>query len=188
MARMPVPSPDELGPEARALYDGITGGPRAAGRSFPMTDEEGRLHGPFNAMLSSPAVGERLQALGAVLRYETGFTARAREIAILVVAGHWGSAYEAYAHERVGRAAGLSEGVVADLRAGRAPELPDPYESAVYRTTVALAVRGDLDDAEYAAAEAALGAAGVFELSTLVGYYATLALQLRIFRVGVPEG
>jgi 4-carboxymuconolactone decarboxylase len=188
MTRIAGLPPDELGPEARALYDEITGGPRATGRSFPLTDGRGRLVGPFNAMLSSPAVGQRLQALGAVLRYETALTPRAREIAILVVAGQWDSAYEAYAHERVGRAAGLSEDELADLRAGRTPDLPDPYENAVHRTAVALAVRGDLDDEEYAAAEAALGAAGIFELSTLVGYYAALALQLRIFRVRAPEG
>jgi 4-carboxymuconolactone decarboxylase len=29
-----------------------------------------------------------------------------------------------------------------------------------------------------------LGPEGVFELTALVGYYATLALQLRVFRVG----
>ena len=33
-----------------------------------------------------------------------------------------------------------------------------------------------------------VGAAGVFELLTLVGYYATLALQLRVFRVPAPDG
>jgi 4-carboxymuconolactone decarboxylase len=31
-----------------------------------------------------------------------------------------------------------------------------------------------------------LGEEGLVELSTLVGYYATLALQLRIFRVPAP--
>ena len=33
-----------------------------------------------------------------------------------------------------------------------------------------------------------IGPAGLFELLTLVGYYATLALQLRVFRVPAPEG
>ena len=52
----------------------------------------------------------------------------------------------------------------------------------VARTAAALAARGDLDDAEYREA-GQLGADGLFELLTLVGYYATLALQLRVFRV-----
>ena len=48
---------------------------------------------------------------------------------------------------------------------------------------LALLARADLDDEEYADAVAALGERAVFELTTLVGYYATLALQLRVFRV-----
>ena len=60
-------------------------------------------------------------------------------------------------------------------------------EAVVARTTAALAARGDLDDAEYLAAAAELGPDGLFELLTLVGYYATLALQLRVFRIPAPE-
>src|SRR5437868_1894472 len=44
----------------------------------------------------------------------------------------------------------------------------------------------DLDDQEYDTAVTVLGERALVELSTLVGYYATLALQLRIFRVGGP--
>ena len=53
----------------------------------------------------------------------------------------------------------------------------------VARTAAALAARGDLDDAEYREAVGHAGRGGAFELLTLVGYYATLALQLRVFRV-----
>ena len=61
-------------------------------------------------------------------------------------------------------------------------------EAAVAGAAAALAARGDLDDAEYREAAERLGAAGLFELLTLVGYYATLALQLRVFRVPAPAG
>jgi 4-carboxymuconolactone decarboxylase len=46
----------------------------------------------------------------------------------------------------------------------------------------ALVLHGDLGDEEYARAVDELGERGVFELTALVGYYATLALQLRVFR------
>ena len=46
---------------------------------------------------------------------------------------------------------------------------------------------GDLDEPAYAALLDALGERGIFELTTLVGYYRTLALQLRVFRVPLPE-
>ena len=57
-------APDELDAAQRALYDVITGGARANGpRAFALTDERGRLNGPFNAMLLSPDVGATLQEL-----------------------------------------------------------------------------------------------------------------------------
>jgi 4-carboxymuconolactone decarboxylase len=61
-------------------------------------------------------------------------------------------------------------------------------ESVVARTAAALLERGDLDDAEYREAVGQVGTEGLFELLTLVGYYATLALQLRVFRVPAPDG
>ena len=42
---------------------------------------------------------------------------------------------------------------------------------------------GDVDDELWDEASRVLGAEVVFELTVLVGYYATLALQLRVFRV-----
>lgn len=42
---------------------------------------------------------------------------------------------------------------------------------------------GDVPDEVYDAVVARLGASLLFELSTLVGYYATLPLQMRLFRV-----
>ncbi len=44
----------------------------------------------------------------------------------------------------------------------------------------------DLDDQEYDTAVAVLGEQALVELSALIGYYATLALQMRIFRVPAP--
>ena len=120
------------------------------------------------------------------MRYDTGLDDRSREIAILVVAAHWRSDFEWYAHEAVGRAAGLGDAELAALREGRHAELAGPG-SVVARTAAALVARGDLDDAEYAEAVGHLGPSGLFELLTLVGYYATLALQLRVFRVPAPE-
>ena len=173
----------DLDEEQAEVYHAITGGPRAAGpQAFALTDPEGRLRGPFNAMLLSPPVGFAVQALGATVRYGSVLSDRAREMAILAVAAHWDSAFEWAAHEAVCRASGtLNDSEMAALRACRTPELTDPAERAVLRATVALLGHGSLSDGEYADAVAAVGERGVFELTTLVGYYATLALQLRVF-------
>jgi 4-carboxymuconolactone decarboxylase len=186
-ARLPKFEPPALDAEQRSLYDAIAGGRRAQGpQLFRLADADGRLEGPFNAFLLQPRLGSALQALGASVRYDTGLDDRCREIAILVVAAHWRSDFEWHAHEAVGRAAGLGDAELAALREGRHAELAG-RECVVARTAAALVTRGDLDDAEYGEAVGHLGPAGLFELLTLVGYYATLALQLRVFRVPAPE-
>jgi 4-carboxymuconolactone decarboxylase len=186
-ARIGKFEPSALDAEQRSLYDAIAGGRRAQGpQLFRLADAAGRLEGPFNAFLLQPRLGSALQALGASVRYDTGLDDRCREIAILVVAAHWRSDFEWYAHEAVGRAAGLGDGELAALRDGRHAELAG-RESVVARTAASLVVRGDLDDDEYGEAVDGIGPAGLFELLTLVGYYATLALQLRVFRVPAPQ-
>jgi len=198
-ARIPKLAPAELDDEQRSLYDAIAGGCRAQGpQLFRLADADGCLEGPFNAFLLQPRLGSALQALGSSVRYETRLDDRCREIAILVVAAHWRSGFEWYAHEAVGRSAGLGDAELAAIRDGEGSRdgrgggdgqdgALAGREAVVARTAAALVARGDLDDAEYREAAGHLGADGLFELLTLVGYYATLALQLRVFRVPAPE-
>ena len=185
--RLPWPRPEELDEPRRAVYDAIAGGPRATG-PFRLVDAEGRLEGPFNAMLVSPGVGSALQELGAAVRYRTSLPDRAREIAILALAALRRSDFEWYAHERVGRGAGLSDAELTALRDGGSPETFSGQERAVLDVTRALATAGDLDDEAFAAAESALGREALAELVVLVGYYDLLALSLRVWRTPVPAG
>jgi 4-carboxymuconolactone decarboxylase len=188
MSRIPKLPPEELDDAQRAVYDSIAGGRRAQGpQLFRLVDERGGLEGPFNALLLQPRLGHALQALGAAVRYETSLPARAREIAILVVAAGCDSTFEWYAHEPIARHAGLTDAQLADLRAGRFDDLPTEHERTVAATAQALVARGDLDDAEYRRAEDVLGRSALFELLTLVGYYAAMAMQMRVFRVAAPE-
>jgi len=188
VTRIPKLPPDDLDDAQRAVYDSIARGRRAEGpQLFRLVDERGGLEGPFNALLLQPRLGHALQALGAAVRYETTLPDRAREIAVLVVAAGWDSAFEWYAHAPLARHAGLSDANLDDLRAGRFDDLPTEHERTVAATAHALVERGDLDDAEYRRAEDVLGRPVLFELLTLVGYYAALALQLRVFRVAAPE-
>ncbi len=185
--RLPVLSSEEMTAEQVGLYREILGGPRGQGpRAVQLSSGAGGLAGPFNAMLFAPAVGHALQELGVAIRFRTHLSPRIRELAILVVAQAWDSGYERVSHEPIGREAGLTDPEIEALRAGDDPKFADDTEQVAYSVTRALTGPADLDDEEYAAALGALGEEGLVELSTLVGYYATLALQLRIFRVPAP--
>ena len=182
MPRLPRLTPAELSEGQRELYDAITTGPRARGtQHFALTDDDGSLNGPFNALLCSPPVGAAQQELGAAIRYGTTLDDRSRELAILLVAARWRSAFEREAHEAVARGLGFADEEVEALRS----ESLAPFgarESLVGDVTLAL-LDGDIGDALWEAAASALGTTAVFELTSLVGYYSTLALQLRVFRV-----
>jgi 4-carboxymuconolactone decarboxylase len=179
-------APESLDAEQRAVYDAIAGGRRAEGpQLFRLVDDRGGLEGPFNAFLLQPRLGLALQDLGSAVRYETSLSDRAREIAILVVSVHWDCDFEWYAHRAVGRHVGLTDDELDSL----GKQLFDVFsgdEQVVARTTYLLTSEGDLDDVAYAEALAVLGEVGLFELLTLVGYYGTLALQLRVLRVAAP--
>jgi 4-carboxymuconolactone decarboxylase len=183
VSRLPALPPGVLTDEQRVLYAEIAEGPRADGpQHFALTGADGALQGPFNAFLFSPTLGHAIQELGAAVRFSTELTARTREIAILIVAARWRSAFERQAHEGVGRAIGVTENELAEIWAGRVPELADAHEAAAAHLVFAMA-RGDVTDEEWERWATVVGDSTAFELSTLVGYYATLALQLRVFRV-----
>ncbi|WP_284741547.1 carboxymuconolactone decarboxylase family protein [Amycolatopsis sp. RTGN1] len=184
MTRLPRLSPADLDDDQRALREAIAGGPRAGG-PFPLTDAAGALTGPFNAMLFAPPAGQALQRLGAAVRYETALPDRVRELAILAVAARWDCAFERYAHEPAARAAGVTGAQLAAIAARTPPAGLDEGEAAALRFVLAL-LDGDVDDVTYAECVPIIGNRVAVELTTLVGYYATLALQLRVFRVTVP--
>ncbi|GAA1507333.1 hypothetical protein GCM10009788_09120 [Nocardioides humi] len=188
--RFRSPRPDELGrlgPEARRLYDALTSGPRATGEQpFPLTDADGALHGPFGLMLLQPGVGGPLQELGAAIRYQGELTAREREIAILAVAAATGSGFEAWAHARVAAAIGMDAAEIAAVADGTFAGA-DERERLCHDLARRLVHERTLDDAGFEQASAALGRADLLELVVLVGYYATLALMMDVFDVGLPD-
>jgi len=189
--RLAVLSSDEMTAEQKDLYRQILSGPRGQGpRAVPLASGAGGLAGPFNAMLYAPPVGHALQELGAAIRFRSELAPRIREMAILAVAQAWDSAYERASHEPIGHEAGLTDEEIEALRGGADPGFADKQEQAAYSVVRALTGldprTADLDDEEYDTAVAALGERALVELSALVGYYATLALQMRIFRVPAP--
>ena len=186
--RFTSPAPDEMSQQQQALYRLFATGRRAQpGSAFSLVDEAGRLQGPPAAWVLVPPVGHALEQLGGAMRYELTLPARAREIAILLVAHHHESPFELHAHTRAGAAAGLSPEDLDALAAGQPPALTSEAERVTYAVTGRILADGTLDDDQYALAVKELGTGGLFELVTLIGYYAMLAVQLSVFGL-LPPG
>lgn len=181
--------PNQLDDRQRSLYEDITGGPRASStRAFSMTDDRGRFHGPFNAMLFEPEVCDAAQRLGAAVRYASRLDPRSREIAILEVARHRRSNFEFYSHRALARTVGLSQEEIASLRGGEPNASFSSPERLVREVVRALCEDRDLTDDLYRRAVEELSEAVVVDLVVLVGFYDYTALSLQVFRVPLPAG
>jgi 4-carboxymuconolactone decarboxylase len=186
--RLELIPPAELAPAQRALYDAITGGPRASqAGTVPITDADGQLLGPFAIMLLSPEVGNAMQQVGAKIRFGTALTGRERELAILTVAGALSSEFERLAHVPAARGLGLTEPQIDAALAGRTADGLSADEAIVGRLALAMTVGRTLSDEDYSGGVAALGRERLAELTWLVGYYSALALSLAVFRPVLPE-
>jgi 4-carboxymuconolactone decarboxylase len=179
---------DTLEPDQQALYDAIAGHRQGSTLPGRIADEAGRLQGPFNAILHYPEVGHPLQELGAMLRFRGLLPERPRELVILITAAAWESEFEWWAHVRIGKQIGVTDEEIDAIRTSAPLELDDPVEQAAVDAARAATIRGDLDHDEYVQAQDALGDRMLIEVLILVGYYALLALQMRVFRVPLPEG
>lgn len=187
--RLPWPTPAELTPQQAAVYEAIAGGPRASGpQLFQMRDDEGRLEGPFNAMLTAPTVGMPLQEVGAAIRYRSSLTDRAREVAILLVAAHRRSEFEWYAHEAIARHIGLTDDEIASIQKKEAAASFSPDECAVVEVTNRLLGGDAVDEDTITHAMGALEISGVTELVVLLGYYLTLDLLMKTWLPPLPAG
>ena len=186
--RLDLIAPDDLDDAQRALYTAITSGPRSGpGRAVPLTDESGRLMGPFAVMLLTPEVGDAVQQVGARIRFTTSLTGRQRELAILTVAGELRSDFERLAHVPVALRLGLSEDQLEAVLAGQVAPGLDGEEELTCRLARLMVRERGLSDDDYAAGTAGLGQTRLAELTWLVGYYSALALALAVFRPVLPE-
>lgn len=171
----------------------LTSGPRRQAHSaldpaLQLTDAEGRLQGPFNTFLVHPRLGMALQEISRLLRFDGLLGARVREIVILIVAASQRSNFEWAAHEAIARSIGVTDAEIAALAREEPISFVDLAEHAAARLARSLVTSGDVDDELYAQAQAALGDAGLFEVSTVVGIYRLVATQLATFRIAAPPG
>lgn len=187
--RLPLLNPAALSADQRRLYDRVvqTQVPWADAAGFQSRTADGRLIGPFNPLLYSPAVAEGMFAMREAEAKHTSLTERVRQVVILTVGAVWASAYELYAHEAVARKAGLSEEAARSLAAGGLHDELSEDEQVAQRYTWQLSAEHRVDPDLYAAAEQAFGRQGLVDIAVLAGSYHLTCCLLNGFEVPAPD-
>jgi 4-carboxymuconolactone decarboxylase len=171
----PLEKSDMSDAQARA-YEAIISGPRGGAR------------GPFNALLRSPDLADRIQRVGEYVRFKSSLPGRLNELAILIVARHWTAQYEWYAHRKLALEAGLDPKIADAIAAGKRPAGMKGDEAAVYDFCTELHKTKSVSDATYATALEAFGEAGLIDLIGASGYYTLVSMVLNVDRHPLPEG
>ena len=146
------------------------------------------IQGPYNVMLRSPVMAQRMVALLDYLRFNTSVPRRLNEFAILIQARLWTSQVEWKAHYPLALKAGLADAVALDLQAGRRPAAMQPDEAAVYDLCMELSTQHAISDKTFAEAKKHLNDQQIVDLVTLSGTYITVAMLLATGEEPTPDG
>lgn len=174
--RLQAPADDTLDEAQRRVIGAMTTGPRGA------------VVGPYFPLLHSPELCQRVQHLGAYIRFENSLPAALKELAILVVARHWTAQFEWYAHRRLALEAGLDPAICDAIAQAKRPQRMSDDETMIYEFSVELVETKQVGDANYEAVRARFGERGVMDLVGTLGFYGLISMVLNTARVPIPDG
>ena len=146
------------------------------------------IGGPYNPLLRSPVLGQRMFDLLHYLRWETSVPLKLNEFAILIIGRQWRSQVEWLAHAPLAIKAGLSPDIVAELKADKRPSNMPPQETAVYDFVTELTTKHAVSDETFNRAKELLGEQQVVDLTAVAGSYVAVAMLLAMSEQGVPPG
>src|ERR1700719_2635713 len=144
------------------------------------------LGGPYNPMIRSPVLGQRLYDLFYYLRWQTSVPTKLNEFAILIIGQQWRSQVEWYAHAPLAAKAGLSSNIIAELKAGKRPSGMSEDEAAVYDFVTELTTTKKVSDETYARAKKVFGDQQIVDLTAVAGNYVMVAMILAMAEQTVP--
>ncbi len=144
------------------------------------------LGGPYNPLLRSPVLGDRMFKLLDYLRFNTSLDRRLNEFAILIQARLWTSQVEWYAHYPIALKAGLADSVALDLKAGKLPAGMKEDEAVVYDFCMELSTSHQVSDATWKRAKAAFTDQQIVDLIAVSGTYVTIAMLLNAANEPAP--
>ncbi|MDE2364170.1 MAG: carboxymuconolactone decarboxylase family protein [Hyphomicrobiales bacterium] len=146
------------------------------------------LAGPYNPMLRSPVYAQRMYDLLDYLRWHTSVPTKLNEMSILIIGRQWRSQVEWYAHAPLAKKAGLSDSIIADLKANKRPSGMSPEEAVTYDFVTELSQKHAVSDETFARAKKLLGEQQVVDLTGVAGTYVGVAMILAMSEESVPPG
>jgi len=168
--RLPTLSVDQLSPRQKALHERIAG-------------KRGAVRGPFQVWLHSPELCDRVEALGAYVRFDCSLSEKLRELSILITARYWDAQHSWNAHVEKAIAAGLPHEVAQAIAQRREPKFQAEDERVFYEFCMEVLEKHFVSDSTFGAALRIFGNQGVVDIIGCLGNFSMLAFCLNAFQV-----
>jgi 4-carboxymuconolactone decarboxylase len=175
MARVPIRTPAEVEPEARAVLERIAG-------------DRGDLPRVYGSLANSPRLFLRLYAHVEALWKETTIPRTLQELVILRVAQRMGSDYEWGRHRLLAGRLGVPEEQVPELAQWRTSSCFDERERAALELTDAIAATGPVPETSCEAAGRIFSPQEIVEIAELAAFYVGLSRYLAAVDVTLEPG
>jgi len=146
------------------------------------------LAGPYNPLMRSPVLGQRLFDLFYYLRWQTSVPTKLNEFAILIIGRQWRSQVEWFAHAPLAAKAGLSPDIIAELKEGKRPSKMAEDEALTYDFVTELSTTQKVSDETFARAKKILNDQQIVDLTAVSGNYVMVAMILAMAEETVPPG
>jgi 4-carboxymuconolactone decarboxylase len=144
------------------------------------------LGGPYNPLMRSPVLGQRLFDLFHYLRWETSVPTRLNEFAIIIIGRQWKSQVEWFAHAPLAAKAGLNADIIAELKEGKRPSKMAEDEAVVYDFVTELTTTQKVSDDTFARAKKVFNDQQIVDLTAVAGNYVMVAMMLAMAEETVP--
>jgi 4-carboxymuconolactone decarboxylase len=151
-------------------------GERIAGR-------RGAVRGPFQVWIQSPDACERVEALGAYVRFESNLPLRLRELSLLIAARHFDAQYSWNAHVDRTVDSGIPRSAVEAIARREVPVFDNAEDSIFFDFCDELLTNHFVSDETFSLALECFGPAGLVDAVASLGNYTMLGMCLNAFQV-----
>ena len=166
----------ELDADQAHVAQVLTSGPR------------GGVPAPFQALLRSPDLTDKVRELGDYIRFRNSLPGRLRELVSMMATRFWPAPSAFHSHRNTALKEGLDPAIAEAVTAATRPAAMPPDETLVYDFCDQLLNGRDVKDATYDACIARFGERTVMDMVATAGYFSLISLVLVAKRQPLPEG
>ena len=172
--RLPKLTPETMTPRQRELHDKIAG-------------KRGKVGAPYQVWLYSPELCERVEAIGAYLRWDSAIAPKYRELSLLMAARAFDAQYSWNAHVDAAIKEGIRPETLAAIAERRTPLFNDDEERIFFTFATEVLENHFVKQDTFDAARKAFGPREFVDIVGALGSVSMLGMPPNTFEVDLQK-